>query len=107
MAKRTVVKFIREDAPKPKRNPVGTIGLRSPIPITVKVGSSVHLNFGISCNHPLLVVGGLLKTENVIFYPNQKIECFLKNPSSEDIIVEIGDSVLTVVPVLAPDFDLE
>jgi hypothetical protein len=107
MAKKPVVKFNREDAPLPKKFDNGAIGLRAPMPITVKARATAHVNFGISCNHPLLAVGGLVSSDKVVYTPNSIIECTVLNPTYEDIVFDYGSTMLHVVPVLAADYDLE
>ena len=108
MAKKNpVVKFNREDAPMPKKFENGVIGLRAPMPITVKAQATAHLDFGMTCNHPLLVVGGIVSSDAVVFVANQKISCTLINRSNVDAVFDTDTSILHVVPVIAPDYDLE
>lgn len=107
MAKKSIVKFNRADAPLPRKFENGVLGLRAPMPITVKAHSTTHLDFGLTCNYPIIVVGGLVSSDRVVFAANQKIECTLTNNFRDDAIFEVGSTIVHIIPLLAPDYDLE
>lgn len=108
MAKKTVVSFIRGDAPKPTKNSSGLITLRSPFPLTLKPQAWARIDFSMTCNFPLLVTGGLTSSDTVVFPAGQNIVCGVKNPSfTDDLILDIGTGVLTVIPVVSPEFEIE
>ena len=109
MTKKTVISFKRGDAPKPTKSPNGNgILLRAPFPITLKPQASVRVDFGLESSAPLLLWHTFATADQLVYEANKPIVVKITNPSlTEDLIYEYGQPMLTVIPVLPSEFELE
>ena len=110
MAKKNTVKFVGGDSPKPKKSLAGGVGLRSPLPLTIKPGATVFVDFGSTCDTTLLVGDGahtkLLHGAEVVA-AGKKLAFTIMNPLPTDLVFDFGDSLLNAYPVFSPEFEIE
>ena len=104
-----VVQFSHSDVPKPKKLDGGFISLRAPFPVTLHPQSTVTVDFGISANTHLIVFGSRVENLGATIFPaGMSLKALIKNPSmQDDIVFDIGDTVLLVYPLLPVEFELK
>lgn len=108
MAKKTTVKFFREDAPKPSKNSAGLIQLRTPVPLSMGILSPISMDMGLQCDHALLIGSSKIQLDKNFFMPGEKIVISGVSSNRDGIIsFEAGEVVASAIPVMSFDFDIE
>jgi len=97
------------DAAKPKLTYNGTLGLRTPFPLTIPGKSVQVVDLGVTCNKflSLLPHGNLFPDKEVVFVPNVPVKVSVKNTSDAPALLEVGDVVVEAVVLDASDFVVE
>lgn len=106
MAKKPVVKFTLGDAPKPSKNGLGLIGLRVPHPVVLSPGGSLTINFGLSCDKPLILIPGKFRPDTVIAEAGKTITLTGHGNVQENSHFEFGEVVCYAAPI-GSDFEIE
>ena len=103
------VKFSKSDAPRPKRLPGGFIGLRAPFPMTIKPQSTMNVDFSMSCDNHILLIGTRLEIiGNSVVPAGHNIKVHVRNPSlTEDVVFDVGEPILLANPVFPSEYSIE
>jgi hypothetical protein len=105
MAKKTV-KF-DGDAPKPRPTNFGTLGLRSPFPLTIPALQEIEVDLGFICDRWLSLLPHKTifpQMGSIIIEPGKPAKVKVKNFSDAPALIEVGDVLLECVVLDSGDF---
>lgn len=94
------------DGLEPNYNPETNIGqLKFPIPVELKKGELLKVNFNVKFNDTVILVGSTslqeygiqLLNSATVFEPGEVLEAFLLNNGNDDCFFEVGESLVKFV----------